>query len=549
MDTRTFRRHAARLRHPALRTAACAATLLALPVASLAGASLAHAAGPPAAPSAAAPSTAPAFTQSVKAVSGTDTVQFSFTPAADNKDSRFVDVHYSVKGAPEGVQSFRMTRDHDGTWTWRAAVQNKDFQYWYTYADAHGGAVDTGKFDKDGNPEGGPVPPDGAGTFPLKIDNPSGMDLYVTVVGQATPGHYSFLRPDGSLAAVYHPADPDGPDSDQKDGKGYPKMSMKLSDLGDGFTLPSHLEGSRIFLSDHPLYMDAAKNAAGNYDDSGYGQPDRHNPADPNRDTRYDFFEYTFRNGKVAFGGNTTQVDGFSLPVKAELKQESSHFDRTVGIDGKTAADVIAAYRDSPVVGGPFKDLVDPSGTRITAPRSATGFRDGGAAAHYFDPAIDKAWQKWADGFKMTDGDNVYRGRTTSGDGGARLSYEKVRKENGKETVVESGSVAKPSTADVAACAGTLAQGTGTDKFVEAHLCAAFNRGVALNDPATWNDASTYYDRKSGVPFNDYAAFFHSISIDGLAYAFAYDDVHDKSSVMILPNSGAPTGLTLTVNG
>lgn len=76
-----------------------------------------------------------------------------------------------------------------------------------------------------------------------------------------------------------------------------------------------------------------------------------------------------------------------------------------------------------------------------------------------------------------------------------------------------------------------------------AEFAAAFNRGVAMNT-AEWHQPSTFY--QTG-PENDYAAFFHSISINHKAYGFAYDDVSDQSSVLILPNSNAPTRLTLGI--
>ncbi|MET8755689.1 beta-1,3-glucanase family protein [Streptomyces sp. NPDC004667] len=539
MNPRLLARRTTGRRVP-LRAVACAAALLALPVAPLVATSVAHAA---------APAPAGAFTQKLTKTPGTNQVTFSFTPAPDNKDSRFVDVHYVVKGAPEGTQSFRMTRGDDGTWSRQASLSGPDFEYWYTYADAKGAAVDTGRFDKDGNPQNTPPPPDGAGAFPLKVQTPPGKDLYLTVVGQVTPGHYSFLRPDGTTIPVYHPADGDQ-DTEHKDGKTYPKMSFKVSGGANGISLPPSMEGGRIFVSDQPLLMDAARNASGGYDDSGYVQPDANNPQDPNRDTRYDFFEFTYRHDKIAFGGNTTQVDGFSLPMTAELKQDSSGFDKKVGIAGKSASEVIAAYKDSPDVGQAFKSLVNSAGTHISAPRSSPQFRDGGASAHYFDATIDKAWEKWASGFTLADGDTTYRGATKTGaDGRPQLAFTRFEKKDGKDVEAGKGAVNKPSTADVAACAGALASGSDTEKFVEARLCAAFNRGVALNDPATWSDASRYYAKGTGVPFNDYAAFFHSISLDGLAYAFPYDDVHEKSSVMILPNADTPTSLTLTLGG
>ena len=57
-----------------------------------------------------------------------------------------------------------------------------------------------------------------------------------------------------------------------------------------------------------------------------------------------------------------------------------------------------------------------------------------------------------------------------------------------------------------------------------------------------WYTPASYY---TVSPKNDYAAFFHSISLNKRSYAFPYDDVNDQSSVQILGNANPPTDLTL----
>ena len=47
------------------------------------------------------------------------------------------------------------------------------------------------------------------------------------------------------------------------------------------------------------------------------------------------------------------------------------------------------------------------------------------------------------------------------------------------------------------------------------------------------------------APMNDYAHYFHTISIGGRSYAFSYDDVNDQSSVRILGNTNPPSQLTI----
>ena len=85
--------------------------------------------------------------------------------------------------------------------------------------------------------------------------------------------------------------------------------------------------------------------------------------------------------------------------------------------------------------------------------------------------------------------------------------------------------------------------GTDVIRAVGRDFCAAFHRGVALNT-AFWFDPTKYYQTN---PKDDYAAFFHTVSLGNRSYAFAYDDVNDQSSVQILGNSNPPDRLTLGI--
>ncbi|MFF3159554.1 beta-1,3-glucanase family protein [Streptomyces sp. NPDC057910] len=402
------------------------------------------------------------------------------------------------------------------------------FTYYFVYK-VRGSQVNapaTPTYDQRGEP----ISPPATGTsFPLHIlAQGSAKASYVTIVGQATPGHYSYIGPDGTAKPV----------TDQPNGMSFP---LALAP-GGAVTLPSEFQGARIFFSAKPLTMPAAT-IDGRSSDSGYVQPDLNNPADPNQGNPYDFFEYTFKTADsgqrgIAFGGNTTQVDGFSIPITAELRQDSSGIDQKVGIEGKNAAQIITGYKTFVGDDAAFASLVNADNTHITAPRSAPAFQGGDAA--YFDTAVTDAWAKWRDGFTLVDGTSTFEGETE----GDKLSFRKIVA--GKQTG-ETGTVTKPTTAEVAACNGSLSTGTSGEKFVEAHLCAAFNRGITHNDPSTWSDPSTYYN--PGTAYNKYAAFFHRESISNLAYAFAYDDVYDQSSVMVLPNAQPPSNLTLTLGG
>ena len=60
-----------------------------------------------------------------------------------------------------------------------------------------------------------------------------------------------------------------------------------------------------------------------------------------------------------------------------------------------------------------------------------------------------------------------------------------------------------------------------------AALCAGLNRCVAQFSTAIQNTPSDYYQN---APCNYYAAFWHSVAVNGLQYGFAYDDDNGQSS-------------------
>jgi hypothetical protein len=160
-------------------------------------------------------------------------------------------------------------------------------------------------------------------------------------------------------------------------------------------------------------------------------------------------------------------------------------------------------------VGTAFKGLANRY--RILAPRTSAAFKPGGAQANYLKAVIDQVWNFYTT-HSWTENDHgvVYTGHVVNG-----------------------------------VLTGTRNDQGGTDliRAVGRGFCAAFHRGVALNT-AAWFDPTKYYQSN---PKDDYAAYFHSVSLGHRSYAFAYDDVNDQSSVQILNNSNPPDNLTLGI--
>ncbi|GGO91964.1 glycoside hydrolase family 64 protein [Wenjunlia tyrosinilytica] len=461
------------------------------------------------------------YTQGVTS-QATGSAQIWFKPTTP---SALVDVHYLPNGG--GEQDFRMT-DNGGTWqqTVSGLSSGSTLEYWFTY-DKGGPLHVTPHFtytagSGEGSGGGGGA---GAGSFPIAFQNNThgaygDSQVYVTVLGQVTPGQWSYMKPDGTMAHISH-LGATAPGHLTKNGVNYPNMSFTLSQAGS-VPSPTQIRGGRIYISlGSPMYIPVSP------DDQGWGGPDLRNSADPNSDVYYDWYEYTYIHGQVAFGGNTTQVDQFGFPMTSRLQQTSSGYDSTAGIT-LSRAQVMSQYAAS--VGAAFKPLQNTY--RIVAPRSSNLFLAGGSQANHLQSYIDQTWSYYTTHqFTLTRLGETFTGRVS----GNALTFTK----NGAGPFT----LAKPTSPDVVACAGALASGSDTEKQLGAEFCAAFNRGVAQNT-ANWYTPSAYY---TSTPKNDYAGFFHTIGIDKRAYGFPYDDINDQSSVQILNNANPPTALTLGI--
>lgn len=381
-------------------------------------------------------------------------------------------------------------------------------------------------------PEPDPDPPDApvpAGSFPVSFSNDTGTygddAVHVMVIGQVTPGQWSWVDRDGTAHAIDHAA-AEAPGHLEKNGVNYADMSFTLADA-DNFRVPPELLGGRIYLSlGQPLYV------AVSVDNTGWASPDPANPTDPNYDTVYDWYELSFKNGSVPFGGNTTQVDQFGFPFTFTVTQDASGFSGTRGI-ALSRDELFRRFEDT--VPAEFQTLVirdaDGDPLRILAPRSQLP----GDLATWLDEPVEVFWTKYAHeqfayagpGFTVTGGIDG-QGRfayTVTGAGGGATSHTMDR----------------PSTRDVFRADGPFV-GTGLQGAFLAALDAAFNRGVATS-PEDWDDASAYYP--AGQRWNDWAQFFHANSVDGYAYGFPYDDVNSQSSVLILGNPDPLSDLRL----
>lgn len=74
---------------------------------------------------------------------------------------------------------------------------------------------------------------------------------------------------------------------------------------------------------------------------------------------------------------------------------------------------------------------------------------------------------------------------------------------------------------------------------ISADNCAALNRHVYYQ--SNWNNIADYYN---AAPANYYSKFWHTHSINGLAYGFCYDDVNNQAAYLSVPD---PKGVIIRV--
>lgn len=306
-------------------------------------------------------------------------------------------------------------------------------------------------------------------------------------------------------------------------------MSFTLAEA-DELRIPPELQGGRIYLSlEEPLYIAISP------DNTGYTRLNPVSSADPNFETVYDWSELTFQNGSIPFGGNTTQVDQFGMPMLVTLSQTSSGFVGGRGLT-LTRAEVFDSYQST--VPEAFQALVvkdgDGNPIRILAPRTAQP----GDVATWMDEPVDDLWTKY------TSQPFVYPGRVTSS---TAVSMAVI------SSCTRSRPPASPRQARTRRSGRRPRRSLPPTASSRGRAWTARSwRSSTPRSTAGWRarrisgtTSPAYY--QEGQRFNDYSAFFHSIGVEHDAYGFPYDDVNDQSGVHILDNSAPPSMLTISV--
>lgn len=345
--------------------------------------------------------------------------------------------------------------------------------------------------------------------------------IYWCIVGKNTSGQLCYVDKEGNLVVASTALNT------------IPKSNRWCADIcytleeADYVYMPETIDSGRMYISyGEQVYLTFNTASDGSI---GYAGPDLNNATDPNQDVLFEFIEFTITNKE--YWGNTTRVDFYSFPVVTRLigdggwnnyPGDANHYDRTVG-DLGTREEVFEAYRKE--VPDKFKSLI--TDKRIMAPCKLT-FNEGQQYADYYDAYINAFWAKYANEDLVFDCDaGTFRGRVS----GDAMIFTKEG-DSGTYTIY------KPTTQDVLEGKGNFNRGNSTELVIEAQLCAAMTRGVAM-EPENFDNEDAFYTHSNS---NFYSGFWHNHSYDGLAYGFCYDDVFDYSTLLHYTN---PTGLII----
>jgi hypothetical protein len=376
-------------------------------------------------------------------------------------------------------------------------------------------------------------------TLPFALTNNStyaDANVYVAVVGIINNNHswidcrtsaiHTMSTADNTVQGPVYGGDM-GPGGNAK----YANCFTRLSDIPNKTINMPAIGGCRILISfNSQLYM-YFFGATG-----GYAAPNLSNTNDPNTGIRFEMIELT--NGSNGLWANTTRVDSYQYPMGLEVWGNNSFY-KKVG-ELKNHDQIIAQWQAQ--APSEFQACLNTTQGIIKFPSKNPSFQQGGSSGNYFQSYIDAIWSKYTGGdlvFNAGDA-GIWRGRVS----GSAFNF--TRSSDGAAATIPR----KPTSQEAMEGSGALASGGQWDLVVQAQMCAAINRhaldlNIATGATQDWSNASMYYTLS---PFNWYCKFWHQtdISLNGLTYAFCYDDVFDKSSTI---NAPSPTRALITIGG
>jgi hypothetical protein len=315
---------------------------------------------------------------------------------------------------------------------------------------------------------------------------------------------------------------------------------FKLSELAG-------TEGNRTFtipnenLTSGRIYFFVGKNpAAGvapalHFNDNGkFAPPDLTPQLD---EYLYDKMEFT-NTGEVTYL-NSTAVDFFGIGFTVEMKYSDKRTPnpKIVGYNIENRDDIINEFKNDDTWKNCLKPTVEKA-LRVIAPNKLGEGPAFDPFRNYLKATIDAGWKYYETNELNVSSDKwTYTGKVDKTDGLFHISWK-------EGSVTKTRKLPKPSTFVVFECAGepltnTAANGEALNRL-HAIIGSALNRGVFTKSKVVNGKKVTDWDAPYYVSTTDknnyYAKVLHSKAIDGLCYAFGYDDQGGHDTTMAEQN-------------
>ncbi|CAD6593652.1 MAG: hypothetical protein ASARMPRED_007796 [Alectoria sarmentosa] len=355
--------------------------------------------------------------------------------------------------------------------------------------------------------------------------------VYAYITGQALDNNNALFLLQSDGKTYYYPTSP----------------SSTCSALGQDCAIPlgapgntttvtvPHLAGSRIWFSvDGTLTFLLNPGPA-------LVEPSVTNPTDPNINLSWDFCEFTFNAAELFV--NISYVDFVCLPISLTLVNTSNATQYVSGM-ASTGLDTVCQGLTAQTAsdGAGWSSLIVPNQSdgnlRALSPNNGITLNSSLFNGYYQNYA-NQVWSQYTSQQLSID---------------TQASWGTVAGQVDSSSLLDFGNglaFTQPSAADIFSCStGPFAVGSNIELgALIARLSAAFNRSTLLIDSVEPTATPSQYYQNAIT--NHYARIVHAANLDGIGYAFPYDDVTPTNGVN---QSGAvqdpsPQLLTVAVGG
>jgi hypothetical protein len=350
-------------------------------------------------------------------------------------------------------------------------------------------------------------------TVSFSIQNNTGSDtVYAFVTGLAINNGNALMLLEADGQTPYYPASPSADGSPLAVDCAIPLNASGASPIT--VTVPQ-LAGARLWFSiGTPLTFLLNPGP-------GLVEPSVTNPSDPNIDIQWDFCEFTYNSAQLF--ADITFVDFTCIPIALTLTDTSGNQQGVLGLPAGGLDTVCSGLTAQQAAdGNPWTDLIVTSGgqnLRALSPQNGIVLNSSFLSG-YFDGYVSQVWQMYESATLSVDTQASW-GTVTGQVSGGLLTFPGV------------GSFAQPATGDIFSCATGPFNPSGMSGEMLAivpRLAAAFNRSTLLID-SDQPDGENPADYYANAVTNHYARIVHATTLDGLGYAFPYDDVTPDGGV------------------